>query len=307
MKLPVILASSVHRSSMSSKVHGGVYLVNLETGKHHNLQLSQHDINLHGRGGERGFRGLAFGRGKTYVGLHNGVQVYDQQFNLLDTIYNEDCFGSVHEICIFKDKLYVCSTNHDSIVVVNVNTHKTIRCITIKHGPQGFFLSKNNSPPPKEDSLHLNSVYVDQRGVFCSGTNISSLLLVKGDSISKFANTLSGTHNCQPYGNDKIICNYTSNNKLAILHNGRIVKSVDVKKIPKHRMTDINGTEQVAKQPFARGLAYNDEIIVGGSSPDMISVYEKGTLRCIKNINLSMNLTYCIHGLGFYPYKQDYV
>jgi len=308
-KLPTLLVSSVHRSSKQSQAHGGVYLVNLNTGKYKNLFLAKHDVSLHGRGGERGFRGIAFWKGKTYLGLHDGVQIYNQKFKHIDTIRQDNYLGSVHEICIFQGTLYVVSTNYDSIIAFNLQNNKMINCMTIKHKNKNqFFLCKKNNPPIKADSLHINNVYADNRGVFCSGTNFSSLLQIKNNVLKVFSRVLPGTHNCRPYMNDKIICNDTQRGRLAILSiGGRCDKYVNVRRIGHNQMVGADRSEKIARQPFARGLTFDDRVIIGGSSPDMISVYNKNDLSHIKTINLSMNITHCIHGLEIYPYQQDVV
>jgi hypothetical protein len=304
--LPVILVSSVHRSSINNQAHGGVYLINLENNKYENLWLAKHEIDLHGRGGERGFRGIAFWKNKTYIALHNGIQIYNQNFDCIGTI-ETDYLGHIHEICIWEHMLYVVSTQYDSIVVFDLKTNKMINRLTIAYNEKKFSY-KINIVPNKKDLLHINNVYVDSRGIFCSGTNFSNLLLINNNMINVFAKSTGDTHNCRPYVDGQIICNDTTNGRISILNYfGKVINFINVKKFALKDMTNVDSSEKIAKQPFARGLAFNEDIIIGGSSPDMISVYDRQTMALIKNIHLSMNATHCIHGLEIYPYKQNIV
>lgn len=310
MKLPTVLVSSVYRSARSNQSHGGVFMVNLQNNKFKNLLLAKQDIDLHGRGGERGFRGIAFWKNNIYIGLHDGVQIYNKNFKLLDTIRNKSYLGNVHEICIHKNKLYIVSTMYDAIVSFNLNTKKMVDCSVIKNaGKSGtFMLHQKNNSPAKQDSLHLNNVFANDTGVYVCGTNISSLIKIKNGIVSKYCRVLPGTHNCRPLGGDKVICNDTRNGVISITDKGcRVINTAQVPRISKAKMTDIHVKDKIARQPFARGLAFNNNFIIGGSSPDMISVYDRNTFNLIKKINLSMNIRHCIHGLEIFPFNQGMV
>lgn len=60
MKLPTVIASSVIRTSSQGESHGGLYLVDLETGSFEQvLDWNDGSISWEGRGAERGLRGIA--------------------------------------------------------------------------------------------------------------------------------------------------------------------------------------------------------------------------------------------------------
>src|SRR5690606_16140558 len=76
--LPTVIATSVVRSSHQGESHGGVYLVNLETGRHRRLVDWDHvDIDWSGRGGDRGLRGIAIHGDDVYIAASDELFVFD--------------------------------------------------------------------------------------------------------------------------------------------------------------------------------------------------------------------------------------
>ena len=58
-----------------------------------------------------------------------------------------------------------------------------------------------------------------------------------------------------------------------------------------------------ARQAFGRGLCVaNNNLIIGGSSPATISVYQLGQPVALKTVNLTMDVRNSIHGLEIYPF-----
>jgi len=60
-KLPRVIATSVVRSAHQGESHGGVYLIDLNSGQYDQIiDWNDESINWEGRGGDRGLRGIAF-------------------------------------------------------------------------------------------------------------------------------------------------------------------------------------------------------------------------------------------------------
>lgn len=300
--LPVIITSTVIRSSSYGDEHGAIYLVNLENGKYKKAVSSSSGIKLDGRGGERGFRGVAFYNDKIYAALSNKILIFNKKFSLVGEISEPDYMFYIHEICIYNDLLYIVSTDYDAILVIDLKSNELVHGLCFKHNIVKKFDKTSKYQPIKRDTKHLNNVYVDHRGVFTCGVNVNNLFLYDG-SLSRYAAVPNGTHNCRPFKNG-VLCNMTNENKIAFLDKKRnILKSCSVKKINIANLVNMNNNEKIAKQPFARGLAVGNDFIVGGSSPSMISVYDLKAFNNVKNIIMSNDVRFCIHGIEIYPYK----
>src|SRR5437588_5736088 len=60
-KLPRVIATSIVRSAHQGESHGGVYLIDLNSGQYDQvIDWNDESINWEGRGGDRGLRGIAF-------------------------------------------------------------------------------------------------------------------------------------------------------------------------------------------------------------------------------------------------------
>ena len=114
--LPIVVASSVIRSTQKGESHGGLYLVDLESGSHEQVIDWDHArIDWRGRGAERGLRGIAFHGGFVYVAADEQVMVYTSGFELVETLTNP-YLTHIHETFVDGATLYVCSTGNDSII-----------------------------------------------------------------------------------------------------------------------------------------------------------------------------------------------
>ena len=60
---------------------------------------------------------------------------------------------------------------------------------------------------------------------------------------------------------------------------------------------------KIARQAFGRGLCvYQDRILIGGSSPSTISLYDITTGETIGSVNMTMDIRNAIHGLEIWPF-----
>ena len=88
---------------------------------------------------------------------------------------------------------------------------------------------------------------------------------------------------------------------LTVWKKGRKVRGYDPAEI---RFSGIDDSK-IARQGFGRGLCtYGDSMIVGGSSPSTISLYDLQTGQTIGSVNLTMDIRNAIHGLEVWPYGE---
>ena len=74
---------------------------------------------------------------------------------------------------------------------------------------------------------------------------------------------------------------------------------LDVPQYPVEQLENAElGDEKLARQGFGRGLClYKDNIVIAGSSPSTITVWDLDAAAPIKSINLTMDIRNAIHGL----------
>ena len=61
--------------------------------------------------------------------------------------------------------------------------------------------------------------------------------------------------------------------------------------------------QSVARAGFARGLCVlSDRVVVGGSSPSTISMYDLADNKTMWTVNLTKDIRNAIHGLEVWPY-----
>ena len=113
----------------------------------------------------------------------------------------------------------------------------------------------------------------------------------------------AGSHNTQ-YFRDGILTNDTTSNRIAWLdRKGNLVKSVTVPEYAPDNLIMNNIPLDHARQSFARGMCITDGgLVIGGSSPSTVSVYDLDHEKNIKSINLTMDVRNSIHGLEIWPY-----
>ncbi len=89
-RLPKIIVSTVVRSAHQNESHGGVYLIDLETGSvEQTIDYDDRSISWQGRGGDRGLRGIAFYDDEIYLAANDEIFVYSKDFRLKGSIQNK--------------------------------------------------------------------------------------------------------------------------------------------------------------------------------------------------------------------------
>ena len=323
-KLPKVIATSVVRSAHQGESHGGVYLIDLDSG-HYDQVIDWNDdsINWEGRGGDRGLRGIAFHNDRVFLAASDEIFVYDTAFNRLNS-YRNPYLQRCHEISSSGNTLYLTSTDLNSVLEFDLTKNIFARGYSIGRDKKAIptllrrianppsaafqitFFDPNDTNGPRvgqdSGSLHINNVRPHEGSITISGTAIGSLLELKQETLLEYAPLPRKTHNAAIY-KDGIIYNDTAANRVVIADKkNRIKQSFNVPEYEASTLTNSHLPNDHARQGFARGLClYGDDVIIGGSSPSTVSAYSLATGRRISSINISKDIRNCIHGLEVWP------
>lgn len=324
--LPKVIASSVVRSAQQGESHGGVYLVDLESGLFEQvIDWNDKSISWEGRGSDRGLRGIAFYNDEIYLAASDEIFVFDRAFARLRSFTNQ-YLKHCHETHVADGVLYLTSTGFNSVLEFDLTSQKFVRGHTITRTGGGetswlrritsakpsraeyrvatFDPNKEDGGPLPDGSLHLNSVSLHLGAIMTSGTRTDALVAIQNERISTYAPLPRGTHNAAAFG-DGIIYNDTASDRIVIAGRatGAIRQSFAVPMYDTAELTHTDIPNDHARQGFARGLCrYGDDLLIGGSSPSTISVYSIATGERIKSVNISKDIRNCIHGLEVWPF-----
>jgi hypothetical protein len=310
---PRIICSSVIRSVHQGESHGGVYVVDLSSGRVDQvLDWSDADIDWEGRGGDRGLRGIAVHDGLIYLAASDEVFVFDREFRRQGSFRNP-YLHLCHEICAAGDRLYLTSTGFDSVLEYDLRSSSFVRgyCIryskiwryrrtlNIRPKPRLTMFDPNREGGPRPgDSSHINNATFDGDSLYVSGTNLPSLWRITGERMDPYASVPYGTHNAQRF-RDGVLFNHTRTDRIAFAaRDGSIRTSLPLPSYPRDSLEHADLPSDLARPAFGRGLAVLDnEMVVGGCSPATITLYRLDTGETLRSVNISMDVRNAIHGL----------
>ena len=122
-KLPRVIATSVVRSAHQGESHGGVYLIDLNSGQYDQvIDWNDESINWEGHGGDRGLRGIAFHNNRVFLAASDEIFVFDTAFNRLNS-YRNQYLQRCHEISSDEKTLYLTSTDLNSVLEFDLTTN----------------------------------------------------------------------------------------------------------------------------------------------------------------------------------------
>jgi hypothetical protein len=305
-RLPRVLTSSVVRGSHLGESHGGLYLVDLQTGSvEPKLDWSRTDIDFEGRGGDRGLRGIAFHGERILVAANAELLVLDRNFRLLES-HRHRHLAHCHEISMSGSRVFLTSTGFDALLVFDIDAGRFVEGWHLRLAGRELVLRSfdPDGPGPQRSNLfHLNSVSARATEVYFSGLYTPGLLRADGNSLSVFARLPDGTHNAQLLDGG-VAYNDTASDQVCYETPGVPRTAVPV---PAYARNDILNVEryssELARPGFARGLcALAPGLIAAGSSPSTVSVYDLRSGRRLNQVNLSMDVRNAIHGLALWPF-----
>lgn len=308
-RLPTVITTSVVRSSHQGESHGGIYLVDLESGEaSRKVDWNTCDIDWEGRGGDRGLRGIAFHGNNLYIASSDEIIVFDSGFKRMRSLRN-NYLRHCHEITIHQDRLYISSTGFDSVLVYDISADRFVKgyCARIAEG--GDFSVTAFDPgttdgPAFGDSLHLNSVTADSTGLHIAGHQLPFMIQIDADGVYRYGRLPAGTHNARPC-DEGLLYNHTAVNSIYMTQrDGSPIKSFPIHTYNAGELINNDLPDDHARQGFGRGLCIinNGEFIAGGASPSTVSVYSMASGEVVKRINLTMDVRHAIHGLEVWPY-----
>lgn len=322
MQLPTVIASSVIRSAHQGDSHGGVYLIDLESG-HFEQVIDWNTVNIdwEGRGADRGLRGIAFHNGEIYIAASDEVFVFDQSFKILRSHRNA-YLRHCHETFLHNDTLYLTSTGFDSVLEFSIPAARFTRgfCFRAVPGTGGqsrvsgrvFDPGAPGGPEPG-DTVHINNVHAEAGGVFFSALRLSVLFSLAAGKAVPYASVPPGTHNARPLcwrDADYVLANCTEMNAVCLLdRQGRVERRFPIKMYAEGELLNTHLPKDHARQGFGRGLCVLESgLIAAGSSPSTISVYDLNsgpeTPGVVKTINLTLDIRNAVHGLEVWPFDR---
>lgn len=304
--MTVLIATSVVRGSRQGESHGGVYLVDLERKRvAQPVDWNTADIDWHGRGWDRGLRGIAFDGDRVLIAASDELFVYDREFSLIAS-YRSPHLKHCHEIYRYKRRLYLTSTGHDSILGFDLDELRFSWGLKIVRVVDGFqaapFSPGAVDGPPPSNELHLNNVHCTPAGLFISGMRTGGLLRFSGKTLENVVPLPVGCHNAQPWA-DGVIYNDTAADRVRFI-------SADKQRtfsVPGYDPALLTHTDlddsRIARQAFGRGLCdIGDGVVAAGSSPSTITLHDFESMQTKLSINLTMDIRNAIHGLEVWPF-----
>lgn len=308
-RLPKIIATSVVRGSQQGESHGGVFLIDFANQEIlQTVDWNKGDIDFTGRGWDRGLRGIAFYKDDIYIAASDELFVYDQEFRIRNSFRNP-YLKHCHEIAIRDHLMLLTSTGFDSLLVFDLDRRRFVRGLWLAKTEQGWeskaYDPNSDKGPAVNNQMHINSVTCTKAGIFVSGLRTGALLQISGDRHPGVICDLpEGTHNAQLY-RAGVMFNDTGSDALRYVardgtESAFRVQTYDADEIEFAGVDD----STIARQGFGRGLcAAGDSLIVGGSSPSTVSVYDVDAGQRVAAVNLSMDIRNSIHGLEVWPFS----
>jgi hypothetical protein len=165
------------------------------------------------------------------------------------------------------------------------------------------FDPRREAGPVPGDTLHLNNIAPGRKGLAVSGTQLPFLLEITARGIAAGPLLPLQNHNSRHYRSG-ILTNDTAADRIAWFDTGgRLRRSVPVPVYGRDRLLRADIPEDHARPSFARGLCLTqDGLVIGGSSPSTISLYDLERERLLKSVNLTLDVRNAIHGLEIWPY-----
>jgi hypothetical protein len=262
-------------------------------------------------------RGIAFAGDLVIVAASDEVLLYDQHFNVVDSFRNA-YLKHCHEIFRDGSLVWLTSTGFDCVLGFDLGsgrfisgyqlrrtyrdrlTRKIERFPTYSVRP---FHPEESDGPPMKDRLHINNVWVHDGCLLVSGTELRHLVAVRDGHARVFARVPRGTHNAQPFLGG-VIVNQTAKNRIVHMSkNGSAMRSFPIRTYDEAELLNSSLPADHARQAFGRGLCvWRQRLVIGGSSPATISVFDFETGKMAASFNITMDVRNAIHGLEVWPF-----
>lgn len=318
-RLPKVLMTSVVRSTQKGESHGGVYIVDLATGRGEQvLDWNSANICWEGRGGDRGLRGIAFHGDDIYIAASDELFVLDRGFKVKRSFPNR-YLRECHEIFLADGRIYLTSTQYDSILEFDIGRQRYTRGHVVEwvgrivKGPDGqplkakalayrLFDPESSVGPIFADTTHLNSVWVEGRTMYLCGVDIERVLMIDGPVMKPYGVVPFWTHNARPFRGGLL---YNSTEKDTVCWTdlaGNVIRQWPVVRQPDDKLVHGDIPKDYARASFARGLCTTEDLVIVGSSPSTVTAYRLDSEEIAASVNLTMDVRNCVHGLALWPW-----
>ena len=307
--LPTLIATSVVRGSQQGESHGGIYTVDFQSqsGQLH-VDWNTSNIDFEGRGADRGLRGISIDDGDIYVAASDELFCYDRDFQLKQSFRNR-YLKHCHEIIRMGRRLFLTSTGFDSILAFDLDSLSFdwgFRLTKAYERWDGYtFDPRTKTGPAAVNDFHINSVHVNDNGIFLAGLHTQACLHLNQEwKVTEFCSLPSGVHNVQPW-NGGILFNDTQKDAVRYVARDGQQNAFRIKTYAEEDI-EFAGIDdsKIARQGFGRGLCVvSDRLIAAGSSPSTITLYDILSQQTVASVNLSMDIRNAIHGLEVWPYS----
>jgi hypothetical protein len=301
-----LIATSVVRGSRQGESHGGVYLIDVDQRRvAQPIDWNTMDIDWQGRGWDRGLRGIAFDGERVFIAASDELFVYAPDFRRLAS-WRNPFLKHCHEIFRWERRLYLTSTDFDSILGFDLDRNRFCFGMKIARDGDGFrgepFNPESSSGPMPSNELHLNSVHCTPGGIYLAGLRTGWVLVYNGHEIHRWASLPHGAHNAQPF-RDGVLFNDTQSDVVRHATAG----GNQVFRVPSFPDAELTHTDlddsRIARQSFGRGLCVlRDGLVAAGSSPSTVSLHDFDSMRTTLTVTLTMDVRNAIHGLEVWPY-----
>jgi hypothetical protein len=307
-----LVTSAVVRGSRQGESHGGVYLIDLEAQSAClALDWNTPDIEWHGRGGDRGLRGIAVDGDRLYVAASDRLLAFSPDFKPIDS-YPSPLLKQCHEIAVWERTLYLTSAGYDSILGFDLDEHRFHWALHVQSSNFRFkgtvFDPMADDGPLPLNKLQINSVFCNRHGMYITGLKTGGMLHFNGKDINMAVQLPAGAYNAQPF-RDGVVFNDSEANVLRYTGRGEGEedRAMAVPTLDTALMTHSEAiTDGIARPGFARGLCVlSDRIVAGGSSPATIAVYDFAANECLGSVSLSHDVRNTIHSIAQWPFSSE--
>ena len=339
MALPTVLMTDVIRSSRQGNAHGGVYLINLETGAFRKvLDWNRVDIDWEGRGMGRGLRGIVFLGDEIWIAASDELFVFSKSFEILRSYR---CPGLHHCHEISKDdrgRIWLTSTSFDALLrfdPVSQRFDLAWHIAPVSRRVQGrvvhalaaraFDPDDAHALPPKQDRLHINQAWwmpprpghAPDGQVLFSGLRFMAACVLDPTTgeVRPHAVVPEMTHNCQPH-QGRMLFNSTGDDAVVIAG----VKGPVILRMPIPKVQPVPAADAMpgdfARPGFARGLCVHEPagggvgsvggggVVVAGHSPGSVTAFDLRTGKALRTVTVEPDVRNAPHGLAVWPFAD---
>ena len=162
-------SSSVIRGAQREESHGGLCICDFEKQTvEYAIDWNSTDIDVSGRGGDRGLRGLAVSDQHVYALATNALLRFDHDLQLQQR-YSGPYLKHCHELCLYEHKAFIASTGFDAILVFDLLQERFVVGFHLHLDNAGLRLSAFNPEgpggPAPSNVFHINSVTCGAEGL----------------------------------------------------------------------------------------------------------------------------------------------